>query len=95
MPALGLILAWVGYLFGSYGNALRKGANVTMSDMALPSHRAYALNELRSAYAAPAAPAAGGKPKKGETTVPLPLFPGAPGFGPKIHIPGTPFKTQL
>jgi hypothetical protein len=54
---LGLIIAWGGYLFGAYGLALWKWSSdpsatkLTISDLALPSHRAAYIAAMTS-YAA-------------------------------------------
>lgn len=91
MPSLGLVLAWGGYWFLAYGLALRKNANVTLIDMALPSHRQTAVDALRQAWGSQPTRAAGSPKSSGRT---LPLIPEVPGFGPKIGIPGTNVRVQ-
>ena len=49
MTGIGLAVLWIGYTSFAYGHALTKGANVTFSDMVLPSHRQYAIAEIRNA----------------------------------------------
>lgn len=49
MTGLGLAVLWIGYTSFAYGHALTKGANVTFTDMVLPSHRAYALEQIKHA----------------------------------------------
>jgi len=49
VTGIGLGILWIGYTAFAYGHALVKGANVTFSDMVLPSHRTYALAALASA----------------------------------------------
>lgn len=39
MTALGLGLAWGGYLIFTYGYTLVRGYSMTLSDLALPTHR--------------------------------------------------------
>ena len=92
MPALGLVLTWGGYWFLAYGLALRKNANVTLVDMALPSHRNKVVSELSKAWHS-APTGSGGKSGAGGVTVPL--VPVIPPFGPSIKIPGTNIKVGL
>ena len=46
MTGIGLAVLWIGYAAFAYGHALTKGANVTFSDMVLPSHRSYAYTAI-------------------------------------------------
>lgn len=87
MPALGLVLAWGGYWFLAYGLALRKNANVTLVDMALPSHRATVTAELAKAWAAPAQ---GSSPSSGSGSSSNPF-----GMLPGIGIPGTNIRVPI
>ena len=59
MTGLGLGVLWIGYTAFAYGHALTKGAKVTFSDMVLPTHRAYAVEQIKHAQL-PANPAGGG-----------------------------------
>lgn len=86
MPALGLVLTWGGYWFLAYGLALRKNANVTLVDMALPSHRNKVVSELSKAWgSAPSGTGGTGSPKKGAGGI---TIPGPVPFGPTIGLPG-------
>lgn len=79
MTGLGLLVLWLGYTGVAYGNAIRKGAPVSFSDMVLPSHRAYALGLLANA---------GFGPSKGGT-------PGVPGASGQTPIGPTSQTEQL
>lgn len=81
MTGIGLSVLWIGYTAFAYGHALVKGANVTFSDMVLPSHRNYALSQLLNAGGAPS----GGK--KGT--------PGVPGASGQTPIGPTSTTEQL
>ena len=96
MPALGLVLAWGGYWLLTYGLVLHKGpATVTLTDLALPSHRQKVINAMQAAWGA-AQPGQGQAPgaKTGPGSTTVPIFPGLPGVGPKVSIPGTNIKVQ-
>lgn len=49
MTGIGLAILWIGYASFAYGHAVVKGANVTFTDMVLPSHRSYALSAIGAA----------------------------------------------
>lgn len=49
MVGIGLGVLWIGYTAFAYGNAIRKGAAVSFSDMVLPSHRSHALGLIANA----------------------------------------------
>lgn len=81
MTGIGLAVLWTGYTSFAYGRALVKGANVTFSDMVLPSHRTYALTALS------AAPSTGAKGAK--------ATPGVPGASGQTPIGPTSTTEQL
>lgn len=81
MPALGLVLAWGGYWFLTYGLALRKNTNVTLLDMASPKQRSKVISEMSKAWAKPPDGTTGGSSGGGLGIHPFP--------GPQIPIPGT------
>jgi len=58
VTGIGLGVLWIGYTAFAFGHALTKGANVTFSDMVLPSHRSYALEQIKHAQL-PTAPQPG------------------------------------
>lgn len=86
MPALGLVLVWGGYWLLAYGLALRKGAQVGLTDMALPSRREATLAAVRAAYASPSSSGSSSSKKSGPVSGPL--IPYLPPVGPKIKLPG-------
>lgn len=49
MAGLGLVTIWAGYWLFAYGFAFYKGAAVTLTDLALPSHRGDALAAIKGA----------------------------------------------
>lgn len=79
MTGIGLAVLWIGYTSFAYGHALTKGANVSFSDLVLPSHRNYALGALL---------AAGGRASSGGT-------PGVPGASGQTPIGPTSQTEQL
>lgn len=46
MTGIGLAVLWIGYTAFAYGHAITKGAQVSFTDMVLPSHRAYAQEQI-------------------------------------------------
>ncbi len=103
MTALGLGLAWGGYLIFTYGYTTLRGYAMTFSDLALPTHRASALAAIQtgplvanagsSSQASGAnppvsqIPAAGGTYKQPGTGIPIKVGPAGPG-GTRTVTPG-------
>ena len=104
MTALGLGLAWGGYLIFTYGYVLLRGyGQLSLSDLALPTHRVSALasiqagpqsNQGGSSSQASGAnppvsqiPAAGGTYKQPGTGIPVKVGPAGPG-GTRTVTPG-------
>lgn len=74
MVGIGLGVLWIGYTAFAFGRALTKGAQVTFTDMVLPSHRTYALHQITNASlpgssgGTPGVPGASGQTPIGPTS---------------------------
>ncbi len=76
MTALGLGLWWGGYLFFTYGYVMIRGYQLTLSDLALPTHRATAIAMIQA-----------GPPKASTSSAPGPTV--TTGAGQKLPAAGT------
>src|ERR1035437_4122531 len=95
MATLGLLLLWTGYTGLAYGFVFITGRSLTLSDLALPSHRGTYL-QAWGAGAAPPAAAPPGSPKVPSpppTPTPFSFPPGSKSAGGSTPPAGSSWKT--